>query len=73
MMAFKAAPISTSFLVAALVGIILSIFWIPQYSASWAFAFGLLFLMMIVAAFISMTKATPDSQLGPRMRRKKIK
>lgn len=72
-MAFKAAPLSTSFLVAALVGLILAVFWIPQYSVSWAFAFGLLFIMMIIASFISMTKATPDSQLGPRMKRPKVK
>ena len=72
-MAFKAAPLSSSFLVAALIGLIISIFWIPQYAVDWAYAFGLVFLMMIVASFISMTKATPDSQLGPRMRRKKVK
>ena len=71
-MAFKAAPTSTSFLVAALVGLILSVFWIPQYSISWAYAFGFLFLLMIISAFVSMTKATPDSQLGPRTKRKKV-
>ncbi|MBI4145317.1 hypothetical protein HY493_03870 [Candidatus Woesearchaeota archaeon] len=72
-MAFKPAPISTSFLVASLVGIIFSIFYIPQYSLSWAYAFGLVFICMLIASFISMTRATPDEQLLPRLRGKKIK
>ena len=72
-MAFKAAPIGTSLLVFALVGMAISAFYIPQYSESWAFAFGFIFLLMIVATFISMTNATPDEQLLPRLRGKKIK
>ena len=72
-MAFKPAPIGTSLLVFALVGLAFSVFYIPQYSESWAFAFGFLFILMIIASFISMTNATPDEQLLPRLRGKRIK
>jgi hypothetical protein len=71
-MAFKAAPINTSFMVASLVGLIFSVFYIPKYSESFALAFGLIFGCMLIASFISMTRATPDEQLLPRLRGKKI-
>jgi len=66
-MAFKAAPLNTSFMVAALVGIAVSVFYLPQYSVSFAFAAGIVFLCMLIASFISMTRATPDEQLAPRV------
>ncbi len=72
-MAFKAAPLNTSFLVASLIGLVISVFYIPKYSPSFALAFGIIFLCMLIAAFISMTRATPDEQLLPRLRGKKIK
>ena len=67
-MAFKAAPLNSSFLVMALVGLAASVFYVPQYSVNMAFAFGLLFVCMIIASFISMTAATPDAQLAPRVK-----
>ena len=65
MMAFKAAPLNSAFMVTAILGIIFSVFYVPQYSDSWAFAFGIVFMCMLIASFISMTRATPDEQLYP--------
>jgi protein-S-isoprenylcysteine O-methyltransferase Ste14 len=70
-MAFKAAPLNSAFMVTAILGIIFSVFYVPTYSPSWAFAFGLLFLCMLIASFISMTRATPDAQLYPIPRKHK--
>ena len=41
----------------ALVGLLLSIFFIWPLSATWGFTFTLFFAIMLVAAMISMTKA----------------
>lgn len=65
-MAFKAAPLSSGFMVFGLLVLIFSIFYVPKYSESWAFAFGFLAILMLIASFISMTRATPDEQLYPR-------
>ena len=62
-MAFQAAPLSSGFMLVGLIGLMLSVLYVPKYSIQWAFAFGLIFAMMLVASFISMTRATPDEQL----------
>jgi len=67
-MAFKAAPLNTSFMVFSLVGLAASVFYVPQYSLNMAFAFGVLFVCMIIASLISMSSATPDAQLAPRVK-----
>ena len=63
-MAFKAAPLNSGFMVLALLGIIFAVFYIPKFSEPWAFATGLIAFCMLIASFISMTRATPDEQLG---------
>jgi hypothetical protein len=65
-MAFKATPIKSSFFAASIIGLLVSIFYIPKYSIPWAYAFGILFLLMIIASLISMRQATPDAQLYPK-------
>ncbi len=65
-MGFKAAPLNSTFMLMAILGIIFSVFYLPQYSASWAFTVGLLAGCMLTASFISMTRATPDEQLMSR-------
>jgi hypothetical protein len=67
-MAFKAAPLNSAFLVASLVGLAASVFYLPQFSVSFSFAAGIVFLCMLIASFISMTRATPDAQLSPRLK-----
>ncbi|RLE43895.1 hypothetical protein DRJ16_03255 [Candidatus Woesearchaeota archaeon] len=53
----KIAPLPGSFMLTALVGLLLSIFFIWPLSATWGFTFTLFFAIMLVAAMISMTKA----------------
>jgi len=53
----KIAPLPGSFMLTALVGLLLSIFFIWPLSATWGFTFTIFFAIMLVAAMISMTKA----------------
>jgi len=53
----KIAPLPGSFMLTALVGLLLSIFFVWPLSATWGFTFTLFFAIMLVAAMISMTKA----------------
>ena len=59
------APIKTSFMAVSMIGFLISALYIPQFSRTWAFAFGLIFTLMFVASLISMVHATPDEQLSP--------
>jgi hypothetical protein len=63
------APLKTSFLVFSIIGFLISVLYIPQFSISWAFAFALLFFLMFIASMISMTRATPEEQIFPRLRK----
>lgn len=66
---WRAAPLSTTFMIASMVGFLISVVWLPKYSVNWAFAFGIVFFTMFVAAMISMARASPDEQLLPRPRK----
>lgn len=70
-MAYNIAPLKTSFMLAGIIGFLISVIYLPKYSLNWAFAFGLVFFLMIIAAMISMTQARPDVQLYSKA--KKIK
>ncbi|MBI4016581.1 MAG: hypothetical protein HY363_02705 [Candidatus Aenigmarchaeota archaeon] len=60
---FVYAPLSKSFFITGIIGFLISAVYFPKIDITWAFTFGVLFLMMILAAFISMTKAAPEPQL----------
>ena len=62
-MAFKIAPLKSSFMMAGILGFLISLFWIPKFSTRWAFAFAVVFFIMIIASIISFTKGRPDIQL----------
>jgi hypothetical protein len=62
----QVAPLKTSFLVISMIGFLISALYIPKFSLTWAFAFGLVFTLMFVASMISMVRGTPDEQLYPR-------
>ena len=64
----KIAPLRTSFLVTSMIGFLISVLYIPQFSKNWAFAFGIVFTLMFVSSMISMMRGTPDEQLYPRPR-----
>ncbi|MBW3002098.1 hypothetical protein KY338_02980 [Candidatus Woesearchaeota archaeon] len=58
-MPWRAAPLKSSFMLAGIVGFLISVIYIPKYSLNWAFAFGLVFLIMVVATLVSMTQSRP--------------
>lgn len=64
------APLNTSFMVAAMVGFLVSVLYVPKFSVNWAFAFGLVFVCMFVASLISMVSGPEEEQLRPRPKRK---
>lgn len=57
---FKVAPLSSTFMLTAMVGFLISVIYIPKLSLDWAFAFSLIFLLMFISSMISMTRATID-------------
>ena len=67
-MAFKAAPLNTSFMLAGLLGLLVSAFYIyPVLDPSWGFAFAVVFFAMIIASLISMIRAPARGQLMPKL------
>ena len=65
----KIAPLKTSFMFASMVGFLISVLYITQFSTTWAFAFGIIFIIMFVASTVSMVRGSPDEQLMPRPKR----
>ena len=61
----KVAPLKASFLLMSMIGFLFSSLYIPKFSKTWAFAFGLIFTLMFVASMISMSRGSPDEQLYP--------
>lgn len=62
----KIAPLKSSFLAMSMFGFLISVIFIPTYSKTWAFTFGLIFTIMFIASMISMVNATPDEQFTVR-------
>ena len=52
----KFAPLKASFMAASIVGFLISVLLIPKYSETWAFTFTLVFVIMFIAAMLSMSK-----------------
>ena len=59
----KIAPLNSAFLVTSIIGFLISAFYLPQYSQTWAFTFGFIFIIMFVASMISMAKGPAEQQL----------
>ena len=62
----KYAPLHTSFMITAMLGLIISLIFVWDYSETWALAFTVVFFCMFVAAMTSMRHANPDEQLGTK-------
>lgn len=54
---WHAAPLKGSFMVTAILGFLISAYWVYPQSISYGVAFMLVFVAMFVASLISMTKA----------------
>ncbi len=57
------APLNSAFLVTSIIGFLISVFYLPQYSQTWAFTFGFIFITMFVASMISMVRGPVKQQL----------
>lgn len=58
-MPWRAAPLKSSFMLAGIIGFLISVIYLPKFSLNWAFAFGLVFLIMVIATLVSMTQSKP--------------
>jgi len=59
---FKAAPLSSAFVLTSIFGFLISVFYITNYSVKFGAAFALVFLLMFIASFISMMKGPIDDK-----------
>lgn len=66
-MARKIAPLNASFMLTAILGFLISVVYVRKIDISWATAFAIVFLIMIIAALISMVNAPVQGQLMPRL------
>jgi uncharacterized protein YacL len=68
-MAVKPAPLNASFMVTAILGLLISVVYVRKLSLTWAFAFSIVFIIMIISALISMVQAPVKGQLMPKFER----
>ncbi|MGE0792629.1 MAG: hypothetical protein AB7V77_00450 [Candidatus Woesearchaeota archaeon] len=61
---FKVAPLSGSFMLVSMLGILISTLFLKNYSLNWAFIVGFISICMFVASFISMTYAPIEEELA---------
>jgi len=54
---WHAVPLKSSFMVSAMLGILISAYWVYPQNFNWGVTFMLVFGAMFIAALISMTKA----------------
>ena len=54
------SPLSSGFMLTSMVGILVSAFFVYDFSKPWGATFGLFFLAMFIASMISMTYAPVD-------------
>jgi len=61
---FRAAPLSSGFLLTSILGFIITIFYFNKINQSFAFTFLLIFGIMFIAALISMAKAPVEAEIA---------
>ncbi len=60
---FKVAPLSSSFMLVSIIGIIISTMFLSKLSLNWAFIVGFISICMFIASFISMAKSPIEEEL----------
>ena len=65
------APLSSSFMLTAIIGFLISVIMIFPKNQQWGFAFATVFVLMFAASMISMTHAPIGDELHIDERRKK--
>ena len=53
----KYAPLSGGFMIASIVGFFISTIYLMELSLNWGIALAMIFIIMLIASIISMTKA----------------
>tara|TARA_Y100000034_G_C6868523_1_gene396119 strand:+ start:1012 stop:1236 length:225 start_codon:yes stop_codon:yes gene_type:complete len=54
---WEAVPLKGSFMITAILGLFISIYWVMPQSVPYGFSFIIVFVAMFIASLISMTKA----------------
>jgi hypothetical protein len=75
-MGYKVAPLNSTFMLMAILGLLISIFGIYPNFPQWGAAFGIVFFLMFVASVISTTYGDPDLELkmdAPKPKKKSPK
>ena len=54
---WQAVPLKGSFMITAILGLFISIYWVYPQNIQYGFAFIIVFVAMFIASLISMTKA----------------
>jgi len=73
---FNVAPLSGGFMLTSIIGFLISVMYVYPQSPTWGFTFGGFFVLMFIAAMISMTYGPDTAQLhvgGKRYRALKKK
>lgn len=61
---FQAAPLSSSFFLASILGLLISLFYWGRWDKSWNFTFIVVFGAMFLASLISMNKAPIEAEIA---------
>jgi ABC-type polysaccharide/polyol phosphate export permease len=73
-MFYKVVPLSSGFMLTSIVGAIISAMYVYPKSASFGFAFFLFFVLMFIAALVSMTLAPIEAEFDVKKEKnRKIK
>lgn len=67
----KFAPLPGTFMITAMVGLIISIMYIMKLDLTWGFTFTLVFLLMFIASMVSLSKAASPEEIDIQVKRKK--
>ncbi|MBD3164815.1 hypothetical protein GF323_06470 [Candidatus Woesearchaeota archaeon] len=69
MVFYKVVPLSAGFMLTSILGAIISAIYVYPRSASFGFTFFLFFILMLIAAIISMTLAPVDAEFDIKKER----
>lgn len=73
-MGLQIAPLNSSFMLTAILGILISLVWVYPQAMSWGIAFTVVFALMLVASLLSMSYGNPDLELkmdAPKPKKKR--
>ncbi len=65
-MRYKVYPLSGTFMITAILGFFISVFYVYDLSAPWGFTFSLFFVLMFVASMIALTHASVPEHISVR-------